>query len=203
MFYQQTNGHGLPHDPFKAIIAPRPIGWISTVDTEGKPNLAPYSFFGAISSDPYMVIFSSEGLKDSALNCKLTGEFVCNLVTLELADAMNETSANVSHGVNEFHLADLEMSSSQLVKPPRVSDSPAALECRVISCNELYDLNGNPTNRFTIVGQVVGIYINDHFLNDGFFDTAGAQVLARCGYREYVYVKEVFEIFRPSNLRIG
>ncbi|MEX1056384.1 MAG: flavin reductase family protein [Natronospirillum sp.] len=134
MFYDQSDGHGLPYDPFKAILSPRPIGWISTIDEKGTPNLAPYSFFGAISSRPHMVMFSSEGLKDSPRNAQITGEFVFNLATLPLLNAMNSSSAKVAPEINEFDHAHLEMAPCRLISAPRVAASPAALECKVISC---------------------------------------------------------------------
>ena len=127
-FYEPAKGHHLPHDPFKAIVAPRPIGWISTCDAEGHVNLAPYSFFNAVSERPPMVMFSSGGFKDTVANIQATGEFVCNLVTRALAEKMNLTSASLPHGASEFEFADLTAASSRMVKPPRVAASPAALE---------------------------------------------------------------------------
>jgi len=199
MFYETRHRPPLPHDPFKAIVAPRPIGWISTVDAEGRPNLAPYSFFNALASHPPIVGFSSEGLKDSPANAIATREFVFNLVTAPLAAAMNASSANVPHGVNEFELAGLEMAPSRLVKPGRVARSPAALECKVVHALELHDVDGKPTDRHLVIGQVVGVHIDDRYLKDGRFDTAAAQPLARCGYRDYAKVTEVFELLRPDD----
>lgn len=197
MFYSQSDGHALPYDPFKAILAPRPVGWISTIDENGTPNLAPYSFFGAVSSRPHMVMFSSEGLKDSSRNAQITGEFAFNLATLPLIQAMNQSSEGVAPEVNEFELADLEMAPCQLIKAPRVAASPAALECKVISCEELLDIEGQTTNHFLVVGQVVGVHIDDRFLKNGRFDTAAAQPLARCGYKDYAVIDKVFELERP------
>src|SRR6478672_11479399 len=131
-FYEPKAGHRLPHDPFKAIVAPRPIGWLSTVDAEGRMNLAPYSFFNAFCDDPPIVGFSSTGRKDSQRNIEATGEFVANLATMRHAQAMNMTSAPVPHEVNEMELAGLTPAPSRLVKPPRVADAPAALECRLL-----------------------------------------------------------------------
>src|SRR5689334_11586567 len=131
-FYDPRKGHGLPHDPFKAIVAPRPVGWISSLGTDGSVNLAPYSFFNGLNSNPPIVGSSSEGRKDSVRNIEATGEFVCNLVSAELAEAMNRTSAPVAHGVDEMALAGLERASSRLVRPPRVARSPAALECKLL-----------------------------------------------------------------------
>jgi flavin reductase (DIM6/NTAB) family NADH-FMN oxidoreductase RutF len=197
-FYEPKDGHRLAHDPFKAIIAPRPIGWISTVDTEGRPNLAPYSFFNALSSTPPIVAFSSEGMKDSPANAKATGEFVFNLSTRPLAEAMNASAATVAPGVDEFALAGLTAVPSRLVRAPRVAESPAALECRVLEVLQLRDLNGHPVDRFVVLGQVVGVHIDERFLKDGRFDTAAAQPLARCGYHDYAAVAEVFAILRPE-----
>jgi flavin reductase (DIM6/NTAB) family NADH-FMN oxidoreductase RutF len=199
MFYTAEQGYApLPFDPFKAIIAPRPIGWISTVDTRGRPNLAPYSFFNAISSRPNMIGFSSGGLKHSARNARDTGEFVFNLSTLDLLKQMNRTSDAVDDSVNEFELAGLEMAPCKLVKAPRVAVAPAALECRLVSCTELTDMNGRPIDTWWVIGQVVATHIDDRFVRDGRFDTAAAKSLARCGYNDYAVVNDVFELLRPS-----
>ena len=200
MFYEPRNGHGLKYNPFKAIVAPRPIGWISTVDRDGRPNLAPYSFFNALASDPPIVAFSSGGLKDSAANAKETGEFVFNLSTVQLAEAMNASSAGVPRGVNEFDLAGLAMAPSRLVRPGRVADTPAAFECKVLQVLEVDDLEGRSTDTFVVLGQVVGVHIDPRFIKDGRFDTAAAQPLARCGYHDYAKVTEVFEMIRPDDL---
>ena len=198
MFYEPKSGHGLPHDPFKAIVTPRPIGWISTVDEEGRCNLAPYSFFNAISSGPPMVAFSSEGLKDTVRNIKATGEFVYNLAIAALADGMNRSSAPVGPEVDEFTLAGLATAPSRIVRPPRVADTAAALECKVMQVIHLHDLDGQDTPRHLVLGQVVGVHIADAYLKDGFFDTARAEPLARCGYRDYASVKTLFQMTRPG-----
>ena len=148
MFYEPRSGHGLPHDPFKAIVAPRPIGWISTVDEQGRHNLAPYSFFNAISSKPPMVAFSSEGMKDSVRNAMATREFVCNLATAALAEGMNQSSASVPPEINEFELARLATAPCRLVRPLRVAESPAALECKVTDIVHLRDIAGQETSRY-------------------------------------------------------
>ena len=198
MFYEPASGHGLPHDPFKAIVAPRPIGWISTLDLEGRPNLAPYSFFNAVGTAPPMVMFSSEGWKHSVANAKSTGEFVCNFAGYALRDAMNVTSAPVSSQVDEFARAGLEPAPSRLVKPPRVAASPAALECRVLAVQELADLEDRPAACFVVFGQVVGVHIDEAFLTEnGQFDTGKAAALARCGYKDYAAVFETFTMSRP------
>lgn len=199
-FYEPKDGHRLAHDPFKAIIAPRPIGWISTVDAEGRPNLAPYSFFNALSGVPPIVAFSSEGMKDSSANAGATGEFVFNLATLPLAQAMNTSAATVAPGVDEFQLAGLTAAPSRLVRAPRVAESPAALECRVLEVIQLKDLEGRTIERFVVLGQVVGVHIDQRYLKAGRFDTAAAQPLARCGYNDYAAVTEIFSIVRPDEL---
>jgi flavin reductase (DIM6/NTAB) family NADH-FMN oxidoreductase RutF len=200
MFYTDDQGYApLPFDPFKAIIAPRPIGWISTLDPNGRPNLAPYSFFNAVSSRPNMIGFSSDGLKHSPRNARETGEFVFNLSTLDLMQEMNRTAQDVADGINEFDLAALEMAPCKLVRPPRVAAAAAALECKLISCTELIDLNGRPTNRWWVVGQVVATHINDRFIKNGRFDTAGARPLGRCGYHDYAVVDGTIELLRADN----
>lgn len=199
-FYQPKDGHRLAYDPFKAIIAPRPIGWISTVDAEGRPNLAPYSFFNALSNTPPIVAFSSEGMKDSPANAKATGEFVFNLATLPLASAMNASAATVAPEVDEFALAGLTAAPSRIVKAPRVAESPAALECKVLEVLQLKDLDGRAIDRFVVLGQVIGVHIDERFIKAGRFDTAAAQPLARCGYNDYAAVTEVFSILRPEEI---
>ncbi len=198
MFYEPKTGHGLPHDPFKAIVAPRPIGWISTVDKQGRNNLAPYSYFNAISTRPPMVAFSSESLKDSCRNAMATGEFVCNLATAALAEGMNMSSATVPAEVDEFELAKLATAPCRLVRPLRVAASPAALECKVLDVVHLRDLDGRELNHYLTMGQVVGVHIDERYLTDGLFDTARAVPLARCGYHDYAAVKEVFAMLRPG-----
>jgi len=198
-FYEPATGHGLPHDPFKAIVAPRPIGWISTVDPNGRPNLAPYSFFNAFCEAPPIVGFSSGGPKDSQRNAEATGEFVVNLVTRKHAIAMNVTSASYAHGVNEFEAAGLTAAPSRLVKPPRVADTPAALECKLLLVLPIKDLEGRLTGNTLLFGQVVGIHIDKALLKDGLFDMAAARTIARCGYRgDYTEVTQIFEMLRPA-----
>jgi flavin reductase (DIM6/NTAB) family NADH-FMN oxidoreductase RutF len=199
MFYEPRLGHGLPHDPFKAIIAPRPIGWISTVDTEGRTNLAPYSFFNAVHSRPPMLAFTSESMKHSAANAIATGEFVFNLCTRPLFEAMNISSDTLAEGMSEFEAAGLATAPSRMVKAPRVDGSPAALECRVVNSMRFHDVDGNALEGWMIIGQVIGVHINDAYLRDGRFDTAAAQPLARCGYRDYATVTEMFEALRPTD----
>jgi flavin reductase (DIM6/NTAB) family NADH-FMN oxidoreductase RutF len=199
MFYEPSLGHGLAHDPFKAIVAPRPIGWISTISTSGNANLAPYSFFNAVSASPPMLAFSSEGLKDTVTNARDTGEFVYNLVSLTLLDQMNKTSAALPHGESEFAFAGLAQEKSRIVKPPRVAKAAAALECKVLQVISLTDLQNQETGRFMVIGQVVGVHIDDAFVSNGLFDTVAAQPVARCGYRDYAAVQSVFELRRPDD----
>jgi flavin reductase (DIM6/NTAB) family NADH-FMN oxidoreductase RutF len=200
MQYTTEEGHDpLPFDPFKAIIAPRPIGWVSTVDRQGRPNLAPYSFFAAISSRPNMIGFTSDGLKHSPRNARDTGEFVFNLATMNLLEPMNRTSEEVAEGVNEFDVAGLGMVPSLRVVPPRVAGVAAALECKVTSFQEIQDVDGKAIDRYLVIGQVVATYIDDRFIKDGRFDTAGAKPLGRCGYRDYAVVESMFELLRPTD----
>jgi flavin reductase (DIM6/NTAB) family NADH-FMN oxidoreductase RutF len=191
----------LPHDPFKAIVAPRPVGWISTRGERGEVNVAPYSFFNAVCDQPPMVAFSSAGLKDSAAFAIETGEFVWNLSTYDLREEMNTTSTPLPRGESEFEQAQLEMASSRVVRAPRVAASPCALECRVVHSQELLDLGGAGTDRYLIVGQVVGVHIADEFINEGRVDTVALQPLARLGYRsEYAVVESMFEMPRPYSV---
>lgn len=198
-FYEVAQGHRLAHDPIKAIVAPRPIGWITTLDAQGRVNLAPYSFFNAVHTNPPIVMFSSEGWKDSVANCQATGEFVANLATRPLAEAMNATSAGVPHGVNEMELAGLAAAPCRLVRPPRVAAAPAALECKVLDIQQLKDLDGRPLQGWLVLGQVVAVHIDMDYIRDGRFDTAGARPIARCGYRgDYAEVTKLFEMIRPG-----
>lgn len=198
MFYEPgVTASGLTHDPFKAIVAPRPIGWISSVDAEGRINLAPYSFFNAVGDRPPLVMFSSSGNKHTAANVAATNEFVCNLATWDLREAMNETSASLPRDVNEFDHAGLAMAPSRLVRPPRVADSPAALECRAIHMFRPVDLAGRQLDQYIVVGQVVGVHIDEACLKDGRFDMTAARSIARCGYMDYAVVDGLFEMRRP------
>ena len=200
MFYEpdKRDRSVLRHDPFKAIVAPRPIGWITSVDADGRINLAPYSFFNGVNSRPPLVMFASEGRKDSVTNIEATGEFVCNLATWDLREAMNATSAPLPHGVNEMERAGLTAGPSRLVRAPRVAEAPCALECRLLRILTLDDLAGRPTDCHVVFGQVVGVHIDDHFIKDGLLDTAAMQPIARCGYDEYAAVESVFSMVRPA-----
>ena len=200
MFYAVSDGHGLPHDPFKAIVTPRPIGWITAVSRKGEINLSPYSFFNAVSDNPHMVAFSSDGRKDAVTFVEETGEFVCNLATFDLRDQMNLTSAPLPRGESELDKAGLTAAPSRLVKPPRVAEAPAALECRWLQTVPLVPLGGGEPRYFMVIGQVIGIHIDDRFLVDGLLDTAAMRPIARAGYRDYfVSTPETrFSITRPK-----
>jgi flavin reductase (DIM6/NTAB) family NADH-FMN oxidoreductase RutF len=199
LFYETAkNDHGLPHDPFKAIVAPRPIGWITSMSASGAINLAPYSFFNGVSSRPPTVMFSSEGVKDSVAFIRETGEFVCNLATYDLREAMNQTSAPLPRGVNEMEAAGLAPAPCHLVKPPRVAAAPCALECRLLQIVALTDLGGQPTGAHVVFGQVVGVHIDERFLRDGLLDTASLRPIARCGYHDYATVEQTFTLRRPE-----
>ncbi|MDX3808776.1 flavin reductase family protein [Bosea thiooxidans] len=199
MIYSATREDlGFAHDPFKAIVAPRPIGWITALSAKGEVNLSPYSFFNAISGRPNMVMFSSETKKDAVSFIEETGEFTCSLVSGALVQQMNQTSAPLPRGQSEYPYAGLEMAPSRFVKPPRVAGTPAALECKSVSIQQLRDIDGNEVPRWMVIGQVVGIFIDDAFVKDGRFDTAGANPVARCGYADYAEVTSLFSIQRPA-----
>ncbi|MCE2475466.1 MAG: flavin reductase family protein [Alphaproteobacteria bacterium] len=203
MFYRtDVNDHGLPHDPFKACVVPRPIGWISTLSPAGVHNLAPYSFFNGVATAPPMVMFASNGrqphgAKDSLANVEETGEFVANLATWDLRDAMNRSSAPLGPDVDEFAFAGLEALPATLVRPARVSGAPVHLEC---VHHQTVDLPSNdPGGRNAIViGQVVGVHIDDGLISEGILDLSRVQPLARLGYFDYTVVNEMFSISRPK-----
>lgn len=201
MFYETaTNAHGLPHDPFKAIVTPRPIGWITSMSARGEVNLSPYSFFNAVSEKPHMVAFSSSGRKDAVTFIEETKEFVCNLATYDLREQMNATSAVLPRGENEMVHAGLAAAPSRLVKPPRVADARAALECKWLQTVPLVPLEGGDPTYFLVIGQVVGVYIDDRFIVDGLVDTAAMRPIARSGYRDYFVAtpETKFSIKRPG-----
>jgi flavin reductase (DIM6/NTAB) family NADH-FMN oxidoreductase RutF len=200
MFYETSkNDHGLPRDPFKAIVSPRPVGWITSISANGAINLAPYSFFNAVSDDPPIVMFSSDGYKDSLSFIAETKEFVCNLATFELRTAMVATSASFPRGINEMAEAGLAPEPSRLIRPPRVAASPAALECKLLQIVALDNLDGQPVDRHVVFGQVVGVHLDERFLKNGRLDTAALQPIARCGYSDYAVVDKVFAVARPKN----
>ncbi len=200
------NNHGLAHDPFKALIAPRPIGWIGSISKEGIYNLAPYSFFNAISDRPHYVMFSSKNIKDSVCNVQETGEFTCSLSTWDTRDGMNVSSAPVPADVDEFPISNLTAAASKFVKPPRVKESPAAIECRYWKTIELPDVApGSDQGHFVVIGQVVGIYIDEAYVSDGIVDTGAMRPLARLGYMDYAVVtpETMLTINRPEMTEAG
>lgn len=202
MFYDtESNAHGLPRDPFKALVAPRPIGWISTLDGEGRANLAPYSFFNACSTRPPVVLIGAEShpdgakAKDTQRIIEETGEFVCNLVTYDLREAMNRSSAFVEG--DEFAHAGLEKAPSEMVRPPRVAAAKAHLECRYLQSIAMPpDETGKSAT--LVLGQVVGIHIDESVLTDGRVDYGKVRPVARLGYMDYCVVDEVFQMARPT-----
>ncbi|WP_090674861.1 flavin reductase family protein [Aureimonas jatrophae] len=198
MFYETAgNRHGLPHDPFKAIVAPRPIGWISTRSRAGAVNLAPYSFFSAVSDDPKLVLFGSSGAKDSAAFAIESGEFVANFASAHLANALVRTSAAAARGVSEFEIAGLTERPARLVSAPIVDEAYAALECRVTQSFHPETLDGQGTETVIVVGQVVGIHIDERILRDGLIAVDLAEPLSRLGYLDYAVTREVFAMKRP------
>lgn len=198
MFYNAIeNNHGLKHDPFKALIAPRPIGWISSLSKDGVLNLAPYSFFNAVSDQPHYVMFSSGGRKDSITNIEETGEFVCSLATYALRDQMNITSQSVGADVDEMALAGLTPAASEMVAPPRVKDSPVAFECTYYKTIDLPAEEGSMSYHI-VLGRVVGIYIDDTVIEDGIVEITRLKPIARLGYKDYSVVDRTFALTRPS-----
>lgn len=200
-FYEPTQGHGLPHDPFNAIVGPRPIGWISTLGADGVRNLAPYSFFNGFNYTPPIVGFCSVGYKDSVRNAQAAGEFVWNLVTRPLAEAMNQTCAAVPPEVDEFSLASLSPVASRLVKPPRVGESPVAFECKVSQIVQLTTARGTAVNSWLVLGEVVGVHIAQRLLKDGVYDTAQAEhILRGGGPADYFRIgpEQLFRMARPE-----
>jgi flavin reductase (DIM6/NTAB) family NADH-FMN oxidoreductase RutF len=180
-YYEPARGHGLPHDPFNAIVGPRPIGWVSTLGQDGTINLAPYSFFNAFCYRPPIVGFSSAGEKDSLRNVRETGEFVWNLVTHAAAAQMNATSASVSYEIDELALAGLTALPSRLVAPPRVGESPVNFECKVTEIHRLKTHTGADAENWMVFGEVVAVHIERTLLRDGIFDTFGADIVLRGG----------------------
>jgi flavin reductase (DIM6/NTAB) family NADH-FMN oxidoreductase RutF len=205
MFYRPADGHGLPHDPFKAIVAPRPVGWISSLDTEGRANLAPYSFFNGCGDAPPMVMFAQTGRKsrpeaekDSIANIRATGEFACNIVGQALKDAMNLSSGIYQPDVDEFALAGLTKAPGQAISAPYVAEAPAVLECKLVKIID--DLPSWREHAFNIVviGEVVGVHIDDSCLVDGRLDVLTFNPIARLGYMDYTTVTDVWAMNRPD-----
>jgi len=201
MFYETDKPHGLPHDPFKACIVPRPIGWISSLNADGVPNLAPYSFFNGVSSAPPVIMFASNGPqphgpKDTITNIEATGEFVVNMATWNLRDKMNATCAPLKPDVDEFVDAGLTAEPSRLVKPPRVALSPIHLECVYLQTVELPSDDPRVRNAM-VLGHVVGVHIRDDVLTGGLVDMAKIRPLSRLGYMDYAVIDETFTMARP------
>ncbi len=202
-FYQPSAGHGLPHDPFNALVAPRPIGWISSQSQDGVLNLAPYSFFNAFNYRPPIVGFASIGYKDSVRNIQATGEFGWNLATRPLADAMNQSCAAVAPEVNEFELSGLTPEPSRIIGVPRVRETPVSFECRLSQVLRLTGADGAETDTWLVLGEVVGVHIARHLLKDGVYDTAAAEPILRAGGpADYFTVNETsrFQMYRPKTL---
>ena len=199
--YEPTSGHRLPHDPLNAIVAPRPIGWVSTLSADGVPNLAPYSFFNLFNYTPPLIGFSSMGWKDSVANIAATGEFVWNLVSRVLGEAMNATAANVAADVDEFALAGLETLASLHVKPPRVAASRAQFECKVTQIVRLETKEGRELDQWLVLGEAVAIHIDPAMLEDGVYQTArGEPILRGGGPADYFAITEesLFKMRRPG-----
>jgi flavin reductase (DIM6/NTAB) family NADH-FMN oxidoreductase RutF len=199
VFYRaDSRDHGLPHDPFKAIVAPRPIGWIGTRGADGGRNLGPYSFFNIVSDSPKIVMFSSSGYKHSARNAAETGVFTVNYVSADLMAAMNASSAAVPYGVDEFDLAGLTAAQGELVDAPYVAEAKAVFECRVTQIIRPVGLDGREADAHMVFGQVVGIRIDDAVIRGGRFDVALARPVTRLGYMDYAEAGPLFELTRPK-----
>ncbi|MEW9919317.1 flavin reductase family protein [Marimonas sp. MJW-29] len=201
MFYRPSEGHGLPHNPFNAIVTPRPIGWISSRDKAGHNNLAPYSFFNAVAYVPPQVMFAStgtkadvDGTKDSVANIRETGEFCVNVVEYAARDVMNASSATLPHDVDEFEHAGVEKAECELINCARVANAPANFECKV---TQIVRLEGEAN--FAVFGEVIGVHMRDDCIVNGRFDVTTFQPLSRMGYRDYTVVREVFELLRPDD----
>ncbi|MGJ4945350.1 flavin reductase family protein [Bradyrhizobium sp. HKCCYLS1011] len=200
-FYEPKNGHGLKHDPFNAIIAPRPIGWISSRDKDGHVNLAPYSFFNGFCYTPPIIGFSSTNWKDSVENIQDTGEFVWNLATRALATQMNATAAHVARDISEFELAGLTPAPCKLVSVPRVGESPVAFECKLTQIVQLQGADGKKVNAWVTFGEVVAVHIDKSLIKDGVYQTAQARPIVRAGRRgDYFEIRPeaMFEMVRPD-----
>jgi flavin reductase (DIM6/NTAB) family NADH-FMN oxidoreductase RutF len=199
-FYEPKLGHGLAHDPFKAIVAPRPIGWVTTMSAAGEVNLSPYSFFNIIAEQPHLVAFSSQGRKDAMTFAEEGGDFVCNFASWDLRHQVNETSAPLPRGENEMRATGLDPAPARIVRPPLVSVAPAALECLWVETIALKSAAGAQAGYHLVIGEVVGVHIDDRLLVDGIVDTAAARPLMRGGYREFFTVdtSNRFSMERPQ-----
>ncbi|WP_416899304.1 MAG: flavin reductase family protein [Minwuia sp.] len=203
MFYRADEHHGMKHNPFKALVSPRPIGWISTRSADGLINLAPFSYFNAVTDFPPTVVFGCNGTKpagggkDTADHVRETGEFVVNMCTYELKDQMNASSAHLPRDQDEFAAAGLTAADCELVKAPRVKEAPANLECRLVQIVQLRSNNPKVTNNL-VIGEVVGVHIDESIVKDGMIDMTVYHPLARLGYMDYTYVEKVFAMDRPD-----
>ena len=200
-FYEPANGHGLKHDPFNAIVAPRPIGWISSRDAGGNVNLAPYSFFNAFCYTPALVGFSSTGWKDTVANIQDTGEFCWNLATRDLARQMNTTAVHVGREIDEFAIAGLTRAPSRFVGVPRVAESPVSFECKLTEIIRLKGATGEQAEAWLTLGEVVGVHIDKALIRDGVYLTELARPIARAGRRgDYFEMtpETMFEMVRPD-----
>ena len=200
-YYEPANGHGLKHDPFNAIIAPRPIGWISSRNAKGHVNLAPYSFFNGFNYIPPIIGFSSTSRKDSVANIEQTGEFVWNLATMDLAKQMNATAAHVAPDVSEFVLAGLTEAPSTIVNVPRVAESRVSFECKLTQIIQLQGADGKKVNGWLTLGEVVAVHIDKSLIKDGVYQTALARPIVRAGRKgDYFEIKPdaMFEMVRPD-----
>jgi flavin reductase (DIM6/NTAB) family NADH-FMN oxidoreductase RutF len=199
-YYEPAKGHGLPHDPFNAIVGPRPIGWVSTKGLDGSLNLAPYSFFNAFNYIPPIIGFSTIGAKDSLRNVRELGEFVWNISTQSLAEQMNKSCADLPYGSSEFTFANLTPLPSRLVAPPRVAESPVNFECKVTDIIQLHGHDGTEVQTWLTLGEVIAVHIDKSLLKDGVFDTFGANIILRAGGPS-AYAKITpetrFDMFRP------
>lgn len=197
MFYDAIlNDHGFEYDPFKALVTPRPIGWISSLSPDGIANLAPYSYFNAVAENPHYLVYGSGAGKDTIRNIEATGEYAVNLATYALREHMNATSAHLPPHADEFEHARLGKAPCRLIRPPRVSESPVCFECRLFRIIDLPNEQGRVDNRM-VIGRVVGIHIDDRFVRDGRIDTAAMQPIARLGYSEYATVECAWSMRRP------
>lgn len=198
MFYKYEDGHSLPHDPLTAIVSPRPIGWISSRSASGEINLAPYSYFNMISTKPCLLMFSSEGHKDSVSFIEETGQFATNLVSAHLAQAMNATSVSAPRGTSEFEIAGLTPKDCTIIGAPRIAEAYATLECVVTDIRQPKDRHGKDVYAFLVTGEVVGVHIDESILTNGLIDMAKAQPVSRLGYMDFASVTETFQQFRPT-----
>ncbi|MAC10747.1 MAG: Asp/Glu/hydantoin racemase [Sphingorhabdus sp.] len=197
-FYEPAAGHGLPHNPFNAIVAPRPIGWVGTVSEAGVHNLAPYSFFNAFNYVPPIVGFCSVGDKDSLKNVREVPEFSWNLATWAQREQMNASSAGLDHGTSEFEAAKIDVAEPKLIRPKLVADAPVKFECRVTQIEQLKTASGDDVPSWLILGEVVGVHIHETMLEDGIYQTARARPILRGGGPgDYFTITDNDKFFMP------